>query len=361
MTKLRKVLVIGLVVIFVALVGAISFTIGWRPFLGPKKRSATSGQFERTPDRLARGRYLTQGLLGCESCHSPHAWNQHGAPMTPGMELAGQTLDLPGFPGSITAPNLTPEAETGAANWTDDQIARAIREGIKHDDTTLFPMMPYTLYRNLSDEDLASVVVYLRSLPPVRNPIPATRINFPVNYLVRGVPQPIVKPVPVPNHADPLVRGKYLVTLGCGCHDAKAKLPYAGGEALRGPWGDVTSVNITPDASGISYYTEATFLTAMRTGCVGARELSAIMPFGEFKNLTDDDLKAMFAYLKTLTPVKHRVDNSLPPTYCKLCKEKHGAGEQNQLALSSPLGIVGGSIANSLVDLGFWPTNGASL
>jgi hypothetical protein len=329
MRKLRKVLLIGLVVIFVALVGAINFTIGWRPFLGPKKRAATNRQFERTPERLARGRYLTQAVLDCEGCHSPHAWNQHGAPMPAGMELAGQSLDLAGFPGAISAPNLTPDPETGAANWTDDQIARAIREGIKHDDTTLFPMMPYPLYRNLSDEDLASVVVYLRSLPPVRNSLAPTKVNFPINYLVRGVPQPITKPVPEPNNSDPLARGKYLVTLGCGCHDAKKTLPNAGGEALRGPWGDVTSVNITPDASGIGYYSESTFITAMRTGYVRARELNQIMPYGEFKALTDDDLKAMFAYLKTLPAVKHRVDNSLPPTYCKLCKEKHGAGDQN--------------------------------
>jgi mono/diheme cytochrome c family protein len=185
------------------------------------------------------------------------------------------------------------------------------------------------LYRNLSDEDLASVVVYVRSLPAVRNPLPASKINFPVNYLVRGVPQPVTRPVSGPNPSDAIARGKYLVNLGCGCHDAVEKLPFAGGEALRGPWGDVTSANITPDPSGISYYTEATFLTALRTGYVGARELNAIMPFGEFKNLSDDDLKAMFAYLKTLTPTKHRVDNSLPPTDCKLCRKKHGAGNQN--------------------------------
>jgi len=67
----------------------------------------------------------------------------------------------------------------------------------------------------------------------------------------------------------------------------------------------------------------------MRTGYVRARKLNSIMPFGEFKNMTDDDLKAMFVYLKTLKPVKHRVDNSLPPTYCKLCRLTHGGGDQN--------------------------------
>jgi len=249
--------------------------------------------------------------------------------MPVGMELAGQSLDLPGFPGTITAPNLTPDRETGASTWTDDQIVRAIREGIKHDDTTLFPLMPYVLYKNLSDEDLASVVVYIRSLPAVRNLVSVSRINFPVNYLVRGVPEPITQPVMGPDPSDTIARGKYLVALGCGCHNAVEKLPFGGGEALRGPWGDVTSPNLTPDASGISYYTEATFISALRTGYVGARELNSIMPYGEYKNLSEDDLKAMFAYLKTLAPVKHRVDNSLPPTYCKLCKEKRGAGDQN--------------------------------
>ena len=245
------------------------------------------------------------------------------------MELSGQILEVPNFPGSISAPNLTPDPETGASAWTDDQIARAIREGIKHDDTTLFPMMPYIAYKSLSDEDVASVVVFVRSLAPVRNQLPPTHINFPVNYLVRSVPEPVTAQVHGPELSDALARGKYLATLGCGCHRALNNLDYAGGELLRGPWGVATSANITSDPSGIAYYTEATFVTAVRTGYVGARKLNSIMPFGEFKNLSDDDLKALFAYLRTVPYVKHRVDNTLPPTYCKICKQKHGAGDQN--------------------------------
>lgn len=291
-------------------------------------RATTGRQFERTPERLARGKYLVQGLLGCEDCHTQADWTQHGAPKAWNMELAGQPFPLSGFPGSVVTPNLTPDAETGSGKWTDDQIARAIREGIKHDGTTLFPIMPYSQYRDLSDEDLASVVVYLRSLPPVRNALPPMKVNFPVNLLVQSAPEPVTKPVSGPT-ADPVSRGKYMVRLGCGCHNTIGKLPYGGGELLAGPWGSVTSPNITPDASGISYYDEASFVTVLRMGYVGARKLNSIMPFGDFKNLTDDDLKAMFAYLRTLAPVKHRVDNSLPATYCKLCKQKHGAGDQN--------------------------------
>jgi len=327
--KLGKILLCGVVVLVVLLAVAITFTIGWRPFIGPKKRVLTNRQFERTPERLARGEYLVNNIAGCPSCHSPKDWSQHGAPVIAGKNLVGQILPLPGFPGTVVAPNLTPDPETGAGSWSDDQMARAIREGIKHNDSTVFPIMPYSQYRNISDEDLASVIVYLRSLAPVRNPLPASQINFPVNYLVRSAPEPITAAVSGPTPNDPVARGKYLANLGCGCHQAVEKLPFGGGESLKGPWGEVTSANITPDPSGISYYTEETFVQALRTGYVGARKLNSIMPFGEFKNLTDDDLKAMFAYLKTLTPVKHRVDNTQPPTYCKLCKQKHGAGDQN--------------------------------
>jgi mono/diheme cytochrome c family protein len=336
MKKAGKILLITLVFICLLLAAAVSLTIGWRPFVGPRARPTTNHQIERTPERLARGRYLTTGLVGCETCHSPKNWDAHGAPIVPGKELAGQVLPVPGLPGRIVASNLTPDPETGAARWSDDEILRAIREGIGHDGRTIFPMMPYSVYRRISDEDAASIVVYLRSVPPVRNALPPTEVKFPVNYLVRAAPEPLTDPVHGPDPlSDPVQRGKYLTSIGCGCHtpsDPKGPIPgleFGGGEYLKGPWGEVTSANITPDPSGISYYDEALFIEAMRTGYVKARKLSSIMPFGEFQNLTDDDLKAIFAYLRTVKPVKHRVDNSLPPTLCKLCRQKHGAGDQN--------------------------------
>ena len=218
MTKTRKVLLIVFASIFAVLVVAITFTIGWRPFIGPRRRALTDRHFESTPERLVRGRYLVQGLLGCEMCHSPKQWSTHGAPNVPGMELAGQVLPMPGLPGIVVAPNLTTDRETGAGSWSDDQIARSIREGIGHDDRTIFPMMPYSEYRNLSDDDLAAVVVYIRSVPPVHNPLPKTQVKFPVNYLVRGAPEPVTEPVHAVNLNDVMGRGRYMATLGCGCH-----------------------------------------------------------------------------------------------------------------------------------------------
>jgi len=266
-----------------------------------------------------------------------HDWSQHGGPVSSGGEGVGQVMWFKDLPGRIVAPNITSDAETGAGTWTDDQLAQAIREGIGHDGRALFPMMPYENLRHISDEDLASLVVYIRSLPPVRNALPQTEIIFPVKYLIRSVPQPVTEPVSSPDRSDRLKWGEYLITIAsCNeCHTprargaAKPRLEYGGGFTLDGPWGVVASANITADATGIGYYDEALFIQAMRTGYVKARQLKSIMPFGEFGGLTDDDLKAMFAYVRTLKPVKHRVDNSLPPTYCKLCQLKHGAGDQN--------------------------------
>jgi len=337
MKRIGRWLLLSLGALAILLLIAITLTIGWRPFLGPKSRPLTERSFERTPQRLERGRYIATALSGCLYCHTPHDWAAPDTPLLPGKEGAGEIEPYADLPGRVVAPNLTPDVETGAGRWTDDQFARAIREGIGHDGRTLFPLMPYARYREMSDEDLASVVVYLRSLPAVHNQLPRTEIIFPVKYLIRNAPQPLTSPVPQPISPDPVLRGAYLVNLaGCvDCHTPQAKgqsvpgMQFAGGFRFPGPWGDVTTANITPDPSGISYYDEALFLAVMRTGQVKARKLNAIMPVSFYRRLTDDDLKAMFAYLRTVKPVKHRVDNAQPPTACKLCKQKHGAGAEN--------------------------------
>ena len=327
-----------LLVIVLLVAGAISLTIGWRPFIGPKARPLTDRKFEATPERLARGKYLTENVLDCFACHSQRDWTKHDAPLIPGTEGGGQApFPLEGLPGKVYPPNITSDKETGAGNWTDDQLARAIREGISHDGRALFPMMPYENYRHLSDEDLASVIVYLRSLPPVHRVIPKTELIFPVKYLIRSAPQPITAPVPPPDLSTPVKRGKFLVRVaGCrDCHTPQKNgqplpgLDLAGGSVMRGPWGYVASSNITPDPSGISYYDEKLFLDVMHTGYVKARKVAPIMPWWVHRGMTDEDLKAMFAYLRTVPPVKHHVDNTETPTPCKVCGSVHGAGNRN--------------------------------
>ena len=337
MKLLGKILLGLFVLLCLLLIAGITLTIGWRPFFGPKARPLTVRKFETTPQRLARGRYLATAVSGCIYCHSQHDWARPGEAILPGMEGAGEEVPYLDLPGRVVAPNFTPDPQTGAGTWTDDQLARAIREGIGHDGRALFPMMPYQRFRHMSDEDVASVVVYLRSLAPVQHALPPTQIIFPVKYLIRNAPEPVTTPVASPDPSDRVAWGQYLVTIG-GCEDCHtpndhgAEIPgmnFAGGMVFKTAQAQAAAANLTPDPSGISYYDEALFLKVMRTGYVGARKLSPIMPIPVYSNMTDDDLKAIFAYLRTLKPVRHVVDNTLPLTYCKLCRQWHGGGSRN--------------------------------
>jgi mono/diheme cytochrome c family protein len=328
--KLKRILATTLAAIVVLLVAAITFTIGWRPLIGAKARTLTSRNFEPSPERLARGKYLTEGVMGCFGCHTKSNESLPGAPPVEAQLGAGCVFDEQEAPW-LTVPNITPDVETGVGAVSDDALARAIREGIGHDGRALFPIMPYQLYRQMPDEDLASVIVYLRSLKPVRNELPPTRTPFPLNLIVKTLPEPVSSPVEQQDLSNPVKRGAYLVEMAActHCHTPMDKgaliegMYLAGGEQ-RGP---LATPNITPDASGISYYDEATFIKAIRSGQVGARKLHPVMPWVVYRNMTDDDLKAIYAYLRTIPPVRHRVDNAEPPTECKLCGHKHGAGD----------------------------------
>jgi mono/diheme cytochrome c family protein len=321
------------------LMGPQVYAAAWRAYVaGPRQRPLRDVKFERTEERRKRGEYLSQSVLGCFRCHSDRAWNAPGAPPVTGKEGSGHVFTEDGRPW-LVAPNITSDAETGNGRWTDDMIARAIREGIGHDGRMLHPQMWYGAFHDLSDEDVASVVVYLRSLPAIHNPLPQTRIPFGRRINYANLPQPITGPVPSPDQSDAVKRGEYLANIAdcAGCHtswyhpDAPifAKL-FGGGNAIAGPNGTViVSPNITSDASGISYYDEPLFISAMRTGHVRARVLNPVMPWWWYGKLTDDDLKAVFAYLRAQPQVKHVVDNTEPPTFCRLCQEKHGSGDRN--------------------------------
>ena len=335
----KIVLVVILLVVALAAGGAVKM-FGTRAFLGPRSRPLTARTFERTPARLERGKYLVEGVLACMDCHSPHDWSKHDAAIPAGKEGSGDVLENVGLPGRVVAPNLTPDPETGAGSWPDDALARAIREGIGHDGRALFNMMPYSNYHDhLSDEDLASIIVYVRSLPAVRNPLPKTELIFPVKYIINNGPEPITAPVAAPAFSSPEKRGEYLAhMIGCpDCHtpvdNHHGLLPgmeFSGGQVFEGPWGKVASTNLTPDPAGIPYYDPALFLGTIRTGYVGSRQLNQFMPWWVFRNMTDDDLSAIFAYLKTVKPISHRVDNSMRPTLCPLDGELHGGGDQNR-------------------------------
>ncbi len=336
MKRWRRTLGITLLVAAAIATTGISATIGWRPFIGPRARPLTDRHYESTNGRLERGRYLVTGVTPCVLCHSE--MKVENGVWTVASAFAGRSWTPDGIP-FLAAPNLTPDPETGIGTFSDDALARAIREGVGHDGRTLFPVMPYSKFKAMTDEDLASIIVYLRSVQPVKHAVAPSQPPFPVKYLIRSLPQPITQPVAA-DLSTPVKRGEYLATIGaCAeCHtpmDEKGnRLPgmdFAGGFRLEFTGvPTVFSQNITPSVNGIPYYTEDLFVETLRTGRVRERQLSTMMPWRLYRNMTDQDLKDIFAYLQTLKPVDHFVDNTLPPTPCAKCGEVHGGGERNK-------------------------------
>lgn len=306
------------------------------PLQAERQRPLTDRTFDATPERLARGEHLANSILQCASCHSPVDSGVPGHPPIPGLEFSGRVLWDDSDGERMVAPNLTPDVETGAGSWTDDIFARAIREGVGHDGRGLSLPMYWESFRNLSDEDLASVVVYLRSLPAIANDLPRRRIDPDRAAELAATPFPLFETVPHPALDDPLALGAYLVDVAdcVGCHTGweAPTLPgvFAGGNLI---WSrdsmPVYSKNITPDPSGIGGLSEDDFRWVMRTGRGGT--VHPIMRWSMFQNLEDHELDAIRLALHRLHPVAHLVDNLLPPTLCPVCGEMHGLGEANRV------------------------------
>lgn len=298
-------------------------------------RPLSDRTFEATPARLARGEYLAEGVLRCFTCHSERDWNAPGAPPIEATKGAGGLYDLADGT-SIAAPNLTPDNETGIGTWTDDMLARAIREGVGHDGRVLHPAMDYGSFRRISDEDLAAVIVFLRSRSPVHNALPPTRLPIEKQEEVAARLSPLIAPVPERDLSDPIELGRYLVLLGnCeGCHTSwySPRNPglLSGGNTIdRGSEGLTSfSSNITPHPSGLSYPTEA-FIQVIRTG--KGSTLNPLMPWTVYQHLTDEDLAAIYAFLQTMQPVAHFINNFAEPMLCNVCEQEHGLGELNQI------------------------------
>ncbi|MCX7055226.1 MAG: hypothetical protein NTU56_13685 [Proteobacteria bacterium] len=308
----------------------------------PRARPLTDRTFEATPGRAERGHYLTEHLLQCFVCHSERDWNAPGAPPIASRKGAGTVMSERAGR-RIVAPNITPDVATGAGGWTDDMLARAIREGIGHDGRALYWGMWYRSFAGLADEDLAAVVVYLRTLPPVRNALPPTVLPADEQAANARNPKPITAPVTGPATDDTKALGRYLLGVAdcAGCHTAweAPRNPglFGGGNEVGRGSRKAFSANLTRHESGVAYPREA-FISVMHTGKGGS--LHPIMPWTAFSGLTDDDLGAMYDALGDAYPVAHYVGNTGEPRHCDVCGQEHPFGEHNHLVLptSVPVG-----------------------
>lgn len=322
---MKKVLVVLLVLVVVVVAGgALLYNI----LSKPAQRPPSTEKVEITPARVKRGEYLAKNVAACFACHSQPDWTRYAGPPQGPPGAGGDCLQGPGIPGAICSPNITPDKETGIGDWTDGELLRAIREGVDRDGNTLFPLMPYEEYSKMSDEDAKAIVAYLRSMPAVRYEAPRTHLNFPIKYFMRQVPKPLTGPVAEPDYSDPVRYGKYLTDVGiCKfCHspvDQKHQyIPgkeFSGGHALMGQWGRVVSANLTPHPTGIGNRTKAEFIGVFRGFSDPSKAPKVTdghntgMPWWAYSGMTDEDLGAIYDYLRTLPPVENQVVKWPPP------------------------------------------------
>jgi cytochrome c553 len=256
-------------------------------------------QVARTPEQIARGEKLANA---CASCHSPG--NQ---PPLSGTNV-GTKFDFPPM-GILYAPNLTPSGDI--SDWTDGEVIRAIREGVHKNGRSLL-FMPSDQYRNLSDEDVQALVAFLRSQPATGGPTPGISINvlgaiFTNLSDFRTAQRPVNHVIAPP--AGTAEYGKYMVdVIGCrSCHGSELQ-----GRVETGQPGPPAGPNLTLI---IPQWTEEEFMTFFNTGTLpGGGKVPIVTMASGFSEprmnwpmvravTTDDELKAMYAYLHGLPTV----------------------------------------------------------
>ena len=296
-----------------AIVLALGAGVAWLVLRKPAQRPAPDIHVTATAKVLARGK-MVWTLADCDGCHSGHD------PKT-FADLAGTQGQGNVIPNSelheIDVPNITPDRETGIGAWTDGEKMRAIREGVDKDGNALFPMMPYGIYRFMSDDDVYALVAYLDSLPPQHHAVPKMKVKFPLSALIKGAPQPLNGPVPEPDRANRRVWGQYLATVaGCEeCHTQSTRgkpdlaKRFAGGQKFDMFGKVIYSANISPDAeTGIGSWTLPYFKQRFRAYKDRWPEKFTVMPWHEFAQLPDDDIEAIYYYLNEQKPVANKVN-----------------------------------------------------
>lgn len=269
---------------------------------------AAGGNVSKAETPLERGKYLVESIAGCGNCHTPQG------PNGPVMEKAyagGLEIVEPGMLKAYST-NITPDKETGIGNWTVEQIMVAIREGKRPDGSLIRPPMPIWLYRGISDADARAMAVYVKSLPAIKNTVPKSeyKIPLPKSY------GPPVKNVKAPPRGNKVAYGRYLAgpvghCLDChtpfakgGGKDVKNRL-FAGGQKFEGPWGVTVSRNITPHKTdGIGAWKDAEIKRAITQGISrDGSKLGPPMGFPYYAKMTDADIGAVIAYLRSVKPL----------------------------------------------------------
>jgi mono/diheme cytochrome c family protein len=267
--------------------------------------AALIGTAQAQSDLVKRGDYLVNTIMTCGNCHTPKG------PAGDIMDKAfsgGLSWDEPPF--KVTASNITQDKETGIGAWTDAQIKTALRTGKRPNGVQLAEVMPTAFYGIVTERDMDAIVAYLRTLKPVSNKVPDPIYKMQIPH----IPFPgSEKPYTEAMLTDKVKKGFYLATIG---HCMECHTPFGprgkdfvgdlgkGGMEFPGPWGKSVSRNITESKTkGIGAWTDAEIKTAITAGkSKDGSPLKPPMGYPLYARMTDQDLSAVVAYLRTVPP-----------------------------------------------------------
>ena len=291
-------MVLGGLVGLLVLAGVVLYIIGgvkWNQIHGNYDVPIETIPVPADQAAIARGEHVAT-IRMCRMCHTE--------------ALSGQSQTAPALI-TLSIPNLTAGAGGVGATNTDQDWVRAIRHGVGHDGRGLV-LMPARAFYYLSDEDLGALIAYLKSLPPVDNELPGThlgpvgRVMLALGRLPREAAVPDVTVIdhngPRPVAPEPGVTaeyGEYLAHVCTVCHGANLN-----GQTIRIEGSDYVALNLTPGGE-LGVWSEEDFFTTLRTGVTpGGRQLNDKMPWKYFGQMTDDELRALWLYLRSLPPLE---------------------------------------------------------
>jgi mono/diheme cytochrome c family protein len=271
-----------------------------------------------TPAEIARGKYIFGATGGC-GCHT-----EPGKPAKP-ANSGGRKYDGP-F-GTVYATNITPDTKTGIGSWTDEQIITAIRLGRRPNGERLVPVHPYTVFNGMAAEDLQALVAFMRTVPPVNRPnrpkklVPLFESVFLPAWLAAFAPRE-TPPPKAPTTG--VARGEYLVrAVGhCGeCHSPRTMTQATDNSRFlagnpKGPEGEAMP-NITPDLeTGIGKWSEEEIADYLGSGNrpdgdVAGGLMAEVIEgtLAGYKDMTKADQLAIARFLKTIPPIKNKVES----------------------------------------------------
>lgn len=332
MKKLKKILVwLALILVFL-----ISSAMAYVKFALPNVGDAPTFKVDISPQNIERGKYLANHVAICMDCHSTRDWSKFsGPPIESTLGMGGELFDQSfGFPGKYYAANITPE---GISRYTDGELFRVITTGVNKEGKAMFPIMPYNYYRKMDEEDIKSIIAYLRTLKPIKNEVPQSYSDFPMNFIINTIPKD-ASFSKRPEKTDVVNYGSYLANASAciECHSKVDKgaiiegTEFGGGrEFLLSSGAVVRSRNISPDReTGLGAWTDDMFVdlfmsrsdSTVLQKTLKPDAFNSIMPWTMYGKMTKEDLTAIFAYLKTMKPIKNPVEAFTPSARTRVKK-----------------------------------------